>query len=89
MMHSNSLTHAMSEKGSLSDRMEPTSDHSSKSPESCCKSESEKLLADACRLVLKHASRNYMGDRLSSQSAYDIKQGLALLLSRYEISAKT
>ena len=85
MMHFKLLMHAMNEKEGLSERMEPTSDHSSRSPERSCKSGSEKLLADVCRLVLEHTDQHYIGNRLSPQSAHDINRDLALLLSQYEI----
>lgn len=84
-MHSRLSMPAMNEKEALSERMEPTSGHSSRYPESYCRSANEKLLADACRLVLEHANRHYMGNRLSQQSAHDIRRDMALLLSSYEI----
>jgi hypothetical protein len=88
-MHSTPLTHATNGKVAPSEHAAPTSDRSSKYPESCCRSGNEKLLTDAYQLVLKHADRHYMGNRLSPQSAHDIRQGLVLLLSRYEIRPRS
>lgn len=75
----------MNDKAALNVLAEPASDRSSKSLDPCFESASEKLLNDVADLVIKHADCRCTGNRLTLQSAHDIRQGIALLLSLYEV----
>lgn len=88
LMHYESLKPAMNEKVAQNVPEAQPGSRSGRSPESCSKSESERLLDEACRLVQDHADRHHTGSHLSPQSAHDIRRGLVLLLSKYEIRAR-
>lgn len=88
MMHDESLLNATSAKVGLSEHMGPTLGRNSRSRERSCKNENEKLLNEIYEMMISHADRHYMGNRLCLQSAYQIKCALITLLFQYEIRHK-